>query len=69
MDVSWFVDAGIFVKQRSSGGGDVKAEFRYSAEQTVTVYSKNIDAVRKVSGEIAHKIRDRKVSRIDIDPA
>lgn len=33
--------------------GNNKPEFRYTATQTVTVYSKNIDAVRKVMGSLS----------------
>ncbi|MDD3044095.1 MAG: SIMPL domain-containing protein [Candidatus Delongbacteria bacterium] len=48
-----FSSPSITDKSAQQWGGNVKAEFRYSAEQTVTVYSKNIDAVRKVSGELS----------------
>jgi len=34
-------------------GNNVKAEFRYTAFQTVTVYSKHIDAVRKVMNSLS----------------
>lgn len=37
-------------KSAQQYGGNSRAEFRYSAVQTVTVYSKNIDAVRDVMG-------------------
>jgi len=40
-------------KSAQQWGGNTKAEFRYSAEQTVTVYSKNIEVVRKVFGELS----------------
>lgn len=35
-------------KSAQQYGGNARAEFRYTANQTVTVYSKNVDAVRKV---------------------
>lgn len=34
-------------------GSSTKAEFRYTAIQTVTVYSQNIDAVRSVMGKLS----------------
>ncbi len=34
-------------------GGGAKAEFRYTASQTVTVYSKNINTVRSVMGTLS----------------
>lgn len=40
-------------KSAQSYGNAAPAEFRYSAMQTVTVYSKNIDAVRALMGELA----------------
>lgn len=40
-------------KSAQQYGGNSRAEFRYSAFQTVTVYSKNIDAVRGVMGSLS----------------
>jgi hypothetical protein len=40
-------------KSAQQYGGNSRAEFRYSAVQTVTVYSKNIDAVRGVMGSLS----------------
>ena len=40
-------------KSAQQYGGNSRAEFRYSALQTVTVYSKNIDAVRSVMGSLS----------------
>lgn len=40
-------------KSARDWGGNMKAEFRYSAVQTVTVYSQNITAVRTVMGELS----------------
>lgn len=40
-------------KSAQQYGNNARAEFRYSAFQTVTVYSKNIDAVRKVMGSLS----------------
>lgn len=34
-------------------GNNAKAEFRYTAVQTVTVYSKNIEAVRSIMGSLS----------------
>lgn len=34
-------------------GNNAKAEFRYSAVQTITVYSEKIDAVRKIMGKLS----------------
>lgn len=40
-------------KSAQQYGGDGRAEFRYSAFQTVTVYSKNIDTVRNVMSSLS----------------
>lgn len=40
-------------KSAQQYGGNSRAEFRYSAFQTVTVYSKNINAVRGVMGSLS----------------
>lgn len=40
-------------KSAQQYGGNSRAEFRYSAFQTVTVYSKNINAVRSVMGSLS----------------
>ncbi len=34
-------------------GGDSKAQFRYTAQQTVTVYSKHVDKIRGVMGSLS----------------
>lgn len=43
----------IIDKSAQQYGSNEKVKFRYSASQTVTVYSKNIDAVRKLMGSLA----------------
>lgn len=48
-----FSSPAITDKSAQQWGGNAKAEFRYSAVQTVTVYSKNIETVRKVIGELS----------------
>ena len=40
-------------KSAQQYGGEMSAEFRYSAVQTVTVYSDKIDHVREVMGELS----------------
>ncbi len=40
-------------KSAQQYGDQTKAEFRYTAIQTVTVYSKDIDSVRKVMGQLS----------------
>ena len=40
-------------KSAQQYGNQAKAEFRYTASQTVTVYSKNIDVVRNVMGKMS----------------
>jgi len=40
-------------KSAQQYGNQAKPEFRYTASQIVTVYSKNIDSVRKVMGEMS----------------
>jgi len=40
-------------KSAQQYGNQAKAEFRYTAIQTVTVYSSDIDSVRKVMGELS----------------
>ena len=40
-------------KSAQQYGGNSRAEFRYSAVQTVTVYSNNIDAARSVMGSLS----------------
>jgi uncharacterized protein len=40
-------------KSAQQYGNQSKAEFRYTASQTVTVYSKNIEAVRNVMGKMS----------------
>ncbi len=43
----------IIDKSAQQYGSQEKAEFRYTAIQTVTVYSNNIESVRKVMGELS----------------
>ena len=40
-------------KSAQQYGNQAKAQFRYTASQTVTVYSKNIEVVRKVMGKMS----------------
>ena len=40
-------------KSAQQYGNDSRAEFRYTASQNVTVYSKNIDAIRDVMGRMS----------------
>lgn len=40
-------------KSAQQYGNNARAEFRYTASQTVTVYSKNIDTVRSVMGSLS----------------
>ncbi len=40
-------------KSAQQYGNNARAEFRYTALQTVTVYSKNIDTIRKVMGKLS----------------
>jgi len=51
-DVTYSLPA-INDKSAQQYGGQDNAAFRYTAMQTVTVYSKNIDVVRKVMGELS----------------
>ncbi len=48
-----FAAPSITDKSAQQYGGHQKAEFRYTAIQTVTVYSSFIDSVRKVMGELS----------------
>jgi uncharacterized protein len=48
-----FTTPSITDKSAQQYGNQAKAEFRYTAIQTVTVYSKNIDTVRKVMRELS----------------
>ena len=48
-----FTTPSITDKSAQQYGNQAKAEFRYTAMQTVTVYSKNIDAVRNVMGSLS----------------
>ena len=48
-----FSSPSITDKSAQQYGGNTKPEFRYSAIQTVTVYSKNIDAVINVMGALS----------------
>jgi hypothetical protein len=43
----------IIDKWANQYGGQERAEFRFTASQTVTVYSKNIEAVRQVMGKLS----------------
>ena len=48
-----FASPSITDKSAQQYGTSPKAEFRYTAIQTVTVYSENIDAVRAVKGKLS----------------
>ncbi|MDF1764682.1 MAG: SIMPL domain-containing protein [Oleibacter sp.] len=48
-----FTSPSITDKSAQQYGGQDRAEFRYTAIQTVTVYSTNIDSVRKVMRELS----------------
>ena len=48
-----FTTPSITDKSAQQYGGQARAEFRYTAIQTVTVYSKNISPVRKVMGSLS----------------
>lgn len=48
-----FSSPSITDKSAQQWGNNTKAEFRYTAIQTVTVYSKNIEAVRAVMSELS----------------
>ncbi|CAH1385494.1 SIMPL domain-containing protein [Candidatus Nitrotoga sp. M5] len=48
-----FTTPSITDKSAQQYGSQTKAEFRYTAIQTVTVYSSDIDSVRKVMGELS----------------
>ncbi len=48
-----FASPAITDKSAQQYGNNNNAEFRYTASQTVTVYSKNIDGVRKVMGSLS----------------
>lgn len=48
-----FTTPSITDKSAQQYSNQAKAEFRYTAIQTVTVYSRNIDSVRKVMGELS----------------
>lgn len=48
-----FSSPAITDKSAQQYGGQSKAEFRYTAFQTVTVYSKNIDVVRKIMRQMS----------------
>lgn len=48
-----FTTPSITDKSAQQYGNQAKAEFRYTAIQTVTVYSSDIDSVRKVMGELS----------------
>lgn len=41
-------------KSAQQYGGQARPEFRYTASQIVTVYSKNVDSVRKVMGKMSN---------------
>lgn len=53
LDEITFSSPAITDKSAQQYGGNAKPEFRYSAFQTVTVYSKNIEAVIKVMGMLS----------------
>ncbi len=48
-----FASPAITDKSAQQYGNNNNAEFRYTAAQTVTVYSRNIDGVRKVMGSLS----------------
>ncbi len=48
-----FSSPAITDKSAQQYGNQAKAEFRYTASQTVTVYSKNIETVREVMGRMS----------------
>lgn len=48
-----FSTPSIIDKSAQQWGNDARAEFRYSATQSVTVYSKNIEIVRHVMSELS----------------
>ncbi|MEE4252623.1 MAG: SIMPL domain-containing protein [Desulfuromusa sp.] len=48
-----FTTPSITDKSAQQYGNQARAEFRYTAMQTVTVYSHDIDSVRKVMGELS----------------
>lgn len=48
-----FASPSITDKLAQQWGGNEKTEFRYTATQTVTLYSKNIEAVRVVMGQLS----------------
>lgn len=48
-----FNSPSIVDKSAQQYGGGPRAEFRYTANQTITVYSENIDAVRKAMASLA----------------
>lgn len=48
-----FAAPAITDKSAQQYGNSGRAEFRYSANQTVTVYSRNIDAVRSIMGSLS----------------
>ncbi len=48
-----FLSPSITDKSAQQWGGNERAEFRYTATQTVTVYSKNIEAVRAVMSQLS----------------
>ena len=43
---------GILDKQAEGYGGTENIKFRYSAHSTITIYSQNVDTVRKAMGEL-----------------
>lgn len=53
LDEISFASPAITDKSAQQYGGNAKPEFRYSAIQTVTVYSKNIDAVISLMGSLS----------------
>lgn len=53
LDEISFASPAITDKSAQQYGGNAKPEFRYSAIQTVTVYSKNIDAVINLMGSLS----------------
>ncbi|WP_139345332.1 SIMPL domain-containing protein [Pseudocolwellia agarivorans] len=53
LDEISFSSPAIIDKSAQLYNNNLKPEFRYSASQTVTVYSKNVQAVRKIMGKLS----------------
>ena len=53
-----FLSPSITDKSAQQYGGDNRAQFRYTAQQTVTVYSTNISGVRAIMGSLSELGKD-----------